>query len=89
MAAGWGGAEGRWSGALHRLAAFSVALDAPAVAARHAAWLVDSAPLALDATVSAAEDTPRKVMYVTAAGGNRVPTPTTEAPAAAGEKPEA
>ena len=35
------------------------------------------------------EDTPRKVMYVTAAGGNRVPTPTTEAPAAAGEKPEA
>ena len=49
---------GSWGGRLHLLAAYARALGDAEVAANHAAWLVDSAPLTPDAVVIGAEDTP-------------------------------
>ena len=58
----WGAAAAEgWSGRLHMLAAYSRALSSEQVAANHAAWLVDSAPLTPDETVTATEDAPLRL----------------------------
>ena len=58
----WGkAAPGGWSGRLHMLAAYSRALSSEQVAANHAAWLVDSAPLTPDESVTATEDAPLRL----------------------------
>ena len=43
------------------LAAYSRALSSEQVATNHAAWLVDSAPLTPDETVTATEDAPLRL----------------------------